>query len=227
MITQIGKEGERESLPVDASLPSSITKAVPEVKEHGAKVLAAFGPVNLDSLPILAGNDGTLGLILLPGVTAAPGDKGEDDEHDKGDLGADAAPQAGVVEGEAKDDGANDLRKPVEETVESARAEVEVGGVETVVLVGVEDVGGEEHGEEQEDPGLLDKGFKKALELGLPGRVLHENDLAAIIADDLVGVAQAQTANEANGHEGNQSSVGTVGGALGFLVVYALAEECL
>ena len=78
-------------------------------------------------------------------------------------------------------------------------------------MIGVEDIGDEEHWEEQEDPGVLEEGLPEADKFGLPRRVLHHDDLCAILTDDLVGVTEKDTENESNEHEDNECGVRSIG----------------
>jgi hypothetical protein len=49
-------------------------------------------------------------------------------------------------------------------------------------LVGVEDVGREEGGEEEDNPPRVLEGLVEADELCLPGRVLHHDDLRCVLS---------------------------------------------
>ncbi|TKW55711.1 hypothetical protein CTA1_9858 [Colletotrichum tanaceti] len=222
-----GRVGQGAHVPVDARLPDSVEEAVKHVEEHGPDVhVAAVGPV--DGGVVLVALDGGAGrLLALPGVAAAPDGHGQDEEGDVRGLCAHAAAQAGEVEGVAHDEGAEDLGGPVEQVVEGAGAGVEVRGVHVVGLVGVEDVGGEEHGEEQDDPGVLGEGVPEAAELGLPRGVPHDDDAGAVVADDAGGVAHEEGEEGAEHHEDDEGGVGAVGdGAAGGLVdVLAEGDE--
>lgn len=195
--------GARRSIPVNAALPRGIVEAVEHVQEHGAEVTLVL-PVALNLGLVITGEAG------LPLVAAAPDGEGEDEEDDKGSLGAGGALEALDVEGVAEDDGADHLREPVEEGVEGARADVEVAAVDGVGLVGGEPVRGPEHGEEEEDVGVGDNGLPETDDLGRPRRVLHEDDARAVGADDLVGVGEEQGQHGAAEHEHDEGDVGSV-----------------
>lgn len=133
--------GESTHVPVDAGLPSSVKEAVEEVEEHGGKELdAAIVPVNLIVLVGRVHGNLTGSLILLPSVATAPDGKSQKEKNDKRDLGTHTAANAGNIEGVTDHEGAEDLRKPVEQVVEGTSADVELGEVHIDVLVGVEDV---------------------------------------------------------------------------------------
>ena len=83
-------------------------------------------------------------VVLLKGPAAAPDDHRESEEEDEDDLGLERAPQRRQVEEVADEEGADDLAQPVQHVVERARADVELGQVEVLEVVGVEDVGAEE-----------------------------------------------------------------------------------
>lgn len=198
-------------------MPHGVEESVEEVEEHGAnELLTTIGPVDKVVRLVLLGSGNLTGdLLVLPGEATTPNGHGQNEEDDEGDLGAETATDALVVEGVADNESADDLGEPVEETVEGTGADVEHGAVETVVLVGVEDVGGEEHREEEDDPGVLEEGLPETDELGLPGGVLHENDLGAVLTDDLVGVDEENTEDETDEHENDEGGVGTVSDGTG------------
>ena len=142
------------TIPVDARLPRGVVESVKHVQEHGSNVqLTAVSPVdtNVPRVRVLGHLAGDL--VLLPGIAAAPDGESQGEERHKAGLGADGATDTGDVEGVAENEGAADLTGPVQQVVEGTGAGVEVGAVHIVHLVSVEDVGGEEHGKEQNDPG--------------------------------------------------------------------------
>lgn len=205
--------GQSTHVPVDAGLPDGIEEAVEEVEEHATEVVAVL-PVDpgevVEAISAVHNSIFTCGLILLPGVTSAPDAHGEDKEEDERDSSTLGASEALHVEEVTVDDGADDLRKPVQEVVEGSGANGEVGAVEVVHLVGVEDVGGEEHGEEQENNGLLGKSLPETEKLSRPGGVLHQDDLGAVFANDTVTVDKEHGNNSASEHKNDEGNVGAV-----------------
>ena len=207
--------GHGTHVPVDAGLPDGIIETVEDVEEHGANV-TAVGPVHGGGLVLFSGGGGAIDLLHLVLVTATPDDEGEGEKNAEGDLAANGAAQLGEIQGVAKQSGGKDLGEPVEQVVEGARADVEVGGVHVVLLVGVEDVGGEEHREESDDPRLQVQALPETLELGDPSGVLHHDDLGAVLADDGVDVDEGQGQDGAEDHENDKADIGAVGdGAVG------------
>ena len=211
-------------VPVDVGLPDSIEKSVEEVQEHGANEEAAtIGPVD-EAVVVGVRSLLTADLHLLPVPAETPDDHGQGEEDNEGDLGPDTAADGVDVEAVAVNNSTDDLRKPVEQVVEGAGAGVEVRRVHVVVLVGVEDVGGEEHGEEQQDPGLLEESVPEAADLAVPRRVLHEDDLGVVLADDLVSLDEAKGQAGADDHENDEGDVGAVGDC-SLLLVDVLGER--
>ena len=204
-------------VPVDAGLPACVVKSVEKVEEHGSNV-SIVSPVHfLILVTNLLGNAAVI-LLLLPVVTGTPDGKGENDEGDKGSTSTGGAAKLGEIESVTENDGTNDLGKPVEKIVEGAGSGVEVRGVHSVGLVGVEDVGREKHGEEEHDPGLRVEGLPKSEELSLPRWVLHKNDLGVILADDLVGIDEEESQDGTERHESNESSVCAISDGTGVVV---------
>lgn len=102
---------------------------------------------------------GLCACVILKGVPTAPDDHGEDEKCYPGDLGFNRSRQPLHVEAVPEDKGTSHLHEPVEEIVEGAGTGAEVGTVDVVELVGVEPVGGPEHGEKEDDPGILLEGL--------------------------------------------------------------------
>lgn len=85
-------------------------------------------------------------------------------------------------------------------------------------MVGVKDVGGEEHGEEEDDPGRAVESLPEALDLGAPRGVLHDDDLCVVFTDDLVGVADHESEDGTDSHEGDEGGISTIRHGTCFLV---------
>ena len=190
-------------------MPGGIVESVEEVQEHGADVVLTIGEVED------VGVGGT-GVGLLEGVAAAPDGEGQDEQDTPGDLGTERAADAADVEQDTPDGGGDDLGEPVEQAVEGAATDAEAGAVDGVLLVDVEPVGDEEHGEEQQDVGLEAQGLVQAVQLGHQGGVLHDDDAGAVLADDVLGVGEEQGKAGADEHEHDEADVGAVldGGGL-------------
>lgn len=91
--------------------------------------------------------------------------------------------------------------------------------VDAVVLVGVEGIGAEEHGKQEDDPGLVAESVPEAEEFGRPRGVFHQDNLAAILANDLVGVGKQEGEDCTNKHQDDKGSIGTVGNGARFFAV--------
>lgn len=200
-------------------MPDGIVESVKEVKEHRAEI-ARVSPIPRHEV---ASNTCTR-VFLLPGVATAVDCKGEDKENGHHDLGTDTAADAFQIKKGANNGGGHNLSKPVEEVVQGASADVEVGGVDGVLLVGVEPVGREEHGEEQENEGLRGDGGEHTHNLGAPAGVLHENNLGAVATDNVATVDTEEGQAGTDKHEHNEGDVGTVVDADGGLGVHVQAQ---
>lgn len=97
--------------------------------------------------------------------------------------------------------------------------------VHVVELIGVEDVGGEKHGEQQDDPGCQGDSLDQSLDLCLPAGVLHQDDLAAVVANDAPGIAEQKGESSADEHEHNEADVGPVVDRGGAYRIDILAER--
>ena len=180
-----GKRGNGEK---GESRERTIIKSIEHVQEHRTYI-----PPRRPILPrSILRRRLRPGILFLEGVPAAPDGEGQDEENDPQDLCFDGAAlhDARAVEGIAECESAHDLTEPVEHAVEGAGANVEAGGIDVVELVLVEPVAADEHGEEQQDPGVGAEDFEEPPDLRLPARVLHEDDVRAVGADDVAGVDQ-------------------------------------
>ena len=131
-------------------MPDGVEKAVEHVQEHCTNVGAIFeidrrhgsGQTELAKIRWE---------LHLPGITATPDDHGQAKEDNQGDLGSERAADLVVVQAVAEDEGSDNLRSVVKHTVQSTCANIEVSTVHAIEVVGVKPVGGQEHGEEQND----------------------------------------------------------------------------
>lgn len=180
--------------------------------------MATIGPVNLVWLVVGLRDHVTSGLHLLPSITTAPDDKSEEEQEGKGQLRAHGTANASVIQSVAVDDSADDLGEPVQQVVEGSSTDVESSSVHVVVLVGVEDVGGEEHGEQKENPGRAGDGLPQTNKLRLPRRVFHQDNLGAILTNDLVGIQQEEGNNQTEEHENDEGSIGAIADSTGVVL---------
>lgn len=211
------------NIPVDSGLPDSIVETVEEVEEHGADE-TRVSPV----LGLPVGSAGILSrVLLLKGIAAAPDDEGESEEDTPGQLGTDGTAEQGDIQEETPDTSGDDLCKIVEETVEGVGAGAEEGAVDGVLLVRGEPVRGEEHGEEEDDERLEAERLPQAQELAGPARVLHENDTAAILSHDVVGIAEHKGEDGTETHQDDEANVSTISDVVLSGVVDVLAKRNL
>ncbi len=183
------------------------------------------------TLPILS-NEG-LGCSVLAsvcfgeGVPTTPDGHGEDEDEDEADLRSDCTTDFLNIEGIAKEQGAANLGKVVQKTIEGLSAGVEVRSVDSVKLVGVKPVRGPEHGEEKDDEGLESDGLVEPNDLGLPTRVLHQDNAGAIWSDNIGGIAEEQSQNCASEHENNERNIGAIANSFVGLDIDVLTKRDL
>lgn len=197
------------NIPVHATLPDSVVSTVEEVQEHRANVARGTPIPSLEEGSSVSDDIGAV-VILLPGPTATIDGDGQDDESDEHDTGTERTTNLGVVEKGTNNGGSADLSEPVQETVQGTSTGVKVGGVDGVLLIGVEPVGRPHHGEQQNDVWLGNDTSVQTLEFGPPAGVLHENDLCTIGSNDLVGVDEEKRQESTGDHQNDESNVGTV-----------------
>lgn len=174
------------NVPVDVGLPNGIVKTIEDIEEHVSNISGI--------LPIFS-NEG-LGCCLLAsvclgkGVSTTPDGHGENEEEDEAGLCSDGTTDSLNIEGIAKEQGADNLGKVVQQAVEGLCAGVKVGSIDGVELVGVEPVRGPEHGEEKDYEGLESDGLVESNELGLPAGILHQDNAGAVWSDNIGGIAE-------------------------------------
>lgn len=166
-----GGEGvlEKVDIPINTSLPSSIIKPIADIQNHRPSMPLRPPIIKLIILP----RNILTRIFLLKSVPATPNGKRKHEHNHPRDLGLCPASDIGKIQRKAKDEGAADLREPVQHIVEGAGARVESHEIHVLELVGVEPVGGEEHGKEQDDVRIGAEGFPEAEDLSFPGWVLH------------------------------------------------------
>lgn len=98
----------------------------------------------------------------------------------------------------------------VEESVQCLGASVEVSTVDGVGLVGDKPVGRPEHREKEQDGGFTAEGCPEADKLGLPTRVLHQNDSRPIRPDNLLCIRDEEPNNGAQECQNDKNDVRAV-----------------
>lgn len=141
--------GQSTHEPVDARLPGSIGESVEHVEYKGTSV-SMIGPVLRGVIRLPLSHESTV-VSLLELVSAAPYYHDQGEKRAPGSLGTGGPSHALEVQRKAEDVRTNNLHGVVDHRVESARTSVEVGTVDLGEVVGVEPVGGKEHGEQKND----------------------------------------------------------------------------
>lgn len=139
--------GQRTHEPVDARLPGSVGEAVERVQNKGA-CIARVGPILL--LRRLVLGPGAV-VCLLKHVAEAPDDHDGRKQCDPGCLGTSGPANALEIESEAEDVGANNLHNVVDDAIQGSRTDIEICAVDFGKVVGVEPIGGKEHGKQKDD----------------------------------------------------------------------------
>lgn len=102
-----------------------------------------------------------------------------------------------------------------------------MSAVHVVGLIGVENVGGEEHGEQEQDPGRVGESLPQSHKLSAPRWVLHQNDLGVILTNNFVGIDKEEGKNGTKEHEDDKSSVGAIrDGTSGLVDVLSQRNLC-
>jgi len=139
-------------------LPSGIEEAVEHVEEEVSDIVRVK-----DVLP--GGGNVTAG-FEDKGKSTAPDGADKDEEDAPTGETASATRESGPIEECTEHKRSEDLSEPVEEIVEGAGADVEVVGVHVVELIGIEPIGGPEHGEEEDDIVVCLQSFEETLQFG-------------------------------------------------------------
>jgi hypothetical protein len=175
--------GQRTHEPVHASLPRGIGEAVEHVKHKGTGI-ASICPVVL-CVGLLGMNSPCTVVGLLEHVTATPDDHDDAKERCPSRLSTGRSADALVIEGKAENVCAYDLHDVVNYSIQGTGPSVEVRVVDLSKVVGVEPVGGKEHGEQENDVRIGEECLPQAHNLRFPRRVLHDDDLGSIRSDNI------------------------------------------
>lgn len=198
------------NLPVNARLPNRIVETVKDVQEHGADI-SRGSPVGGLIVRVQLGIDRLARVVLLVGVAAAPKSKSKDNQDNPSHLGTNGPAHTLDIDQDAGNPGGENLREIVQEAVERLGARRESCAVDTVLLIDVEPVGGEEHGEQQHNQRLEAECLPETEKLALPAGVLFQNDTTAILSNNVIGVAEQEGEDGAAEHEDDEANVGAIG----------------
>lgn len=220
-------------LPVNARLPRSVGEAIEHVQDKGS-CKPGVAPIFLgiqklrrnaiDTGPRLNGLGPLAGVGSLELVTAAPHNHDQGKKRSPCNLGAHCAADALKVEGEAKDVGTDNLHRVVNHTIERAGSSVKVGSVDLGEVVGVEPVGGQEHGEQGQDIRVSEEGLPEAHDFRGPRWVLHDNDLGAILTNDVLCIDEGPGEGSTDQGEDQETNIGAIADSDGGCAVDALTE---
>src|SRR5690242_233752 len=171
--------GQGSHEPVHAGLPCGVGETVEHVQDKGSSV-TSIRPVLL-WVERIRSPGAVIG--LLEHITKAPHNHDGDEESGPSTLGTGSTANSLDVEGKTEDVGTNNLHDVVDDAVQCSGTGVEVGTIDFSEVVSVKPVGGQEHGEKSDDVWIANDGLAESHELGLPRRVLHDNDLGAVRAN--------------------------------------------
>jgi hypothetical protein len=196
-----------ENLPVCGCLPSSIIETVEHVEKHGTNI-TTISPVHRNVTSIFV--DALTCVPFLESISTAPDYHGENEQSSKSSLRSDGSAELLQIEAVTKDNSTNDLRAPVQQTVQCLSTGIENGTVDTIELVGGKPVGRPEHWEEKDNVVVRLKGIIETDKFGDPGWILLQHNLGAIFTVNIRGVAEAKGKDSAQSHEDNESNVGSI-----------------
>lgn len=209
------------NLPVNSALPDRIKEAIEEVQKHGTDI-ARRGPVGGDKVCSV---DGFPRILLLIRVSTTPDGHGQAEEHAQRNAGTSGATHAVDIQQRADGHGSKDLSEPVQEAVQGARTDVEVGRVDAVGLVSVEPVRRPEHGKQQDDKGLGKESIPQTDDFGNPAGVLHQDDARSVGTNNIVGITETKTKDGTEEHQDDEGNVGPIAHGDGaFLAVGCLSQ---
>lgn len=209
------------NLPVNSALPDRIKEAIEEVQKHGTDI-ARRGPVGGDKVCSV---DGFPRILLLIRVSTTPDGHGQAEEHAQRNAGTSGATHAVDIQQRADGHGSKDLSEPVQEAVQGARTDVEVGRVDAVGLVSVEPVRRPEHGKQQDDKGLSKESIPQTDDFGNPAGVLHQDDARSVGTNNIVGITETKTKDGTEEHQDDEGNVGPIAHRDGaFLAVGCLSQ---
>ena len=227
----VGIVGESSHQPVRVALVHGIGNTIEEVQEEGCNVIAGvLDEINaaevggvLDVLTVL--KDGALGSEGgLEGNTASPGGSADGGQQDETIASTSGAGPLFTIQESTVEDRGKDLSHPVEHRVHVTGALSKVEGVDSGELVGVDPVGGEEHGNECQHAPVLEES-KDRLELRDGARVLDLDDGSAIVTNDLGGGQQQDGDESTDGHDNHVSDISAIGSTTSLWIIPLKTER--
>lgn len=139
--------------------------------------------------------------------TSEPNSQGDGHEEDQTQTSFGRSSKPMRVECNAAKKGSNDLGQPVEHAVHGLGTGREKGSIDTILLIGVEPVGREEHGEQCNDIWFIAESSPESTKFALPARILLDNDTAAIVANNVFGIAQAAGEQDTGEHHRHEPDI--------------------
>ena len=200
---------EMENEPVNSCLPSRIVETVEDIQEHHSHVSGGLPIGRLVIWMDLNINVGT-GVLLLISISTTPNNERKGEKDSQSSLCSHGTSHSLDIQSITPDNSSQNLSHVVKERVESFGAGVEASTVDGVELIGVEPVGGPEHGEEKENEGLKFYSLVESDKFGLPAGVLHEDDSGSVGSDNVVGVAEHEGEDSAEEHEHDEGDVSSI-----------------
>ena len=198
------------SIPVNAALPQGIIKTIEEVEEHRSDEARSSPIPALPVASIVGRYHIRPGITLLPCVSTTPDGHSNNEEADERRLGTNGATEIFEIKERAQDHGTDNLRKPVQEPIQGLGASVEISCINGVLLVCIEPIRREEHGEKENNIGVEFDGIPKADQLRFPGRVLLHDNPGSITADNFGSVAKHEGKHSTKCHKNNEGNIGTI-----------------
>ena len=226
----VGIVGQGSHQPVRETLVHGIGDSVSEVEEEGTdKVLGVGDQIDMVKVGGVLDQAARVarvwdGVVVagtkraLEEVPSSPGTAKQDSQEDKTVAGTLGTGPLALVQELTIGNGGENLSQPVEHRVHGTRTDGEVEGVDGVELVGVDPVGGEEHGDQAQHAPVQEE-LEDRDQLGGGARVADTDDVRAIPTENLGGRQQEEGEKGTNDHDDHVGPIGTGASTTGIGVV--------
>lgn len=184
------------------ALPDAVEDAGKDVQEAECRISAI--------LEIHTGRQVRTSVSALFRIRPAPDGPNEQEGDGPTCPSAGSPAEPRIIEHETDGETADHLGEPVEQVVECAGADGEEDRVEILELPGVEPVAGQEHGEEEEYPGVGAQEAVETQQLPSPVRLFGHDDARSVVPDDRSWIFEKDGDASAEAGEDDERNVRSV-----------------
>jgi hypothetical protein len=160
-------------IPIDKSLPKCVIKSIRNVENERASVTWA-APIKL--LEVRIRSSISAQNMHLECKTATPNCQCQYKQYQQDKFGFNGLTELDFVNSVTKGKGTSYLGKPVNKVVQGSRSGVELGEIDTIELIDVEEIGCEEHRKEKDDVRICFESVVQSYEFTFPRWALHQRD---------------------------------------------------